>query len=143
MRIKKIAPVTPANGLLENTYGTSQENGYTQEYINNLNTITNGTGTINSNYIGNTERNNYYKNGNLVCFVCTCTANATWTGQAEIISNLPKPIRNFNFIGFNANQALPVRFELTTNGVLRKFFSNNGVVSSDVVDLYITYFTTD
>ena len=34
MRIKKIAPVTPPNGLLENTYGTSQENGYTQEYIN-------------------------------------------------------------------------------------------------------------
>ena len=35
MRIKKIAPVTPPNGLLENTYGTSQTNGYTQEYINN------------------------------------------------------------------------------------------------------------
>ena len=34
MRIKKIAPVTPANGLLENTYGTSQTNGYAQEYIN-------------------------------------------------------------------------------------------------------------
>ena len=34
MRIKKIAPVTPPNGLLENTYGTSQTNGYSQEYIN-------------------------------------------------------------------------------------------------------------
>jgi hypothetical protein len=34
MRIKKIAPVTPANGNIENTYGTSQENTYSQEYIN-------------------------------------------------------------------------------------------------------------
>ena len=33
-QIKKIAPVTPPNGLLENTYGTSQENGYSQAYIN-------------------------------------------------------------------------------------------------------------
>lgn len=34
MRIKKIAPVTPANGNIENTYETSQTNGYSQEYIN-------------------------------------------------------------------------------------------------------------
>lgn len=34
MRIKKIAPVTPANGNIENSYGTSQENTYSQEYIN-------------------------------------------------------------------------------------------------------------
>jgi len=105
--------------------------------------MTYGQGTINSNYIGSAERNYYYKNGNLVCFACSCTANATWTGQAEIISGLPKPIKNFNFIGFNSNQALPVRFELTTNGVLRKYYSMNGVVNGDVVDLYITYFTID
>lgn len=105
--------------------------------------MTYGKGTINSNYIGSAERNYYYKNGNLVCFACTCTANATWTGSAEIISGLPKPIGNLNFIGFNSNQALPIRFQLTTNGVLRKYFSNNGVVNNDVVDIYITYFTTD
>lgn len=34
MRIKKIAPVTPANGNIENSYGTSQTNGYSQEYLN-------------------------------------------------------------------------------------------------------------
>ena len=34
MRIKKIAPTTPANGNIENSYGTSQTDTYSQEYIN-------------------------------------------------------------------------------------------------------------
>ena len=34
MRIKKIAPVTPANGNIKNSYGTSQTDTYSQEYIN-------------------------------------------------------------------------------------------------------------
>lgn len=36
MRIKKIAPVTPANGNIKNSYGTSQTDTYSQEYINDL-----------------------------------------------------------------------------------------------------------
>ena len=35
MRIKKIAPVTPANGNIKNSYGTSQTDTYSQEYLNN------------------------------------------------------------------------------------------------------------
>lgn len=38
-QIKKIAPVTPANGNIKNNYGTSQTDTYSQEYINNNNTI--------------------------------------------------------------------------------------------------------
>ena len=34
MRIKKIAPVTPANGNISNQYGTSQTDTYSQEYLN-------------------------------------------------------------------------------------------------------------
>ena len=33
-QIKKIAPVTPANGNIKNSYGTSQTDTYSQEYIN-------------------------------------------------------------------------------------------------------------
>lgn len=33
-QIKKIAPVTPANGNIKNNYGTSQTDTYSQEYIN-------------------------------------------------------------------------------------------------------------
>ena len=39
MRIKKIAPTTPANGNIKNSYGTSQTDTYSQEYINDNNTI--------------------------------------------------------------------------------------------------------
>ena len=35
-KIKKIAPVTPANGILSNQYGTSDKDGYTQEYMNKV-----------------------------------------------------------------------------------------------------------
>ena len=35
MRIKKIAPVTPANGNIKNSYGTSQTDTYSQSYLNN------------------------------------------------------------------------------------------------------------
>lgn len=34
MRIKKISPTTPANGNIENQYGTSQTNAYSEEYSN-------------------------------------------------------------------------------------------------------------
>lgn len=34
MRIKKISPTTPANGNIENQYGTSQTNAYSEEYVN-------------------------------------------------------------------------------------------------------------
>lgn len=34
MRIKKISPTTPANGNIENSYGTSQTNAYSEAYAN-------------------------------------------------------------------------------------------------------------
>lgn len=34
MRIKKTSPTTPANGNIENQYGTSQTNAYSEEYSN-------------------------------------------------------------------------------------------------------------
>lgn len=34
MRIKKISPTTPANGNIENQYGTSQTNAYSEAYAN-------------------------------------------------------------------------------------------------------------
>jgi hypothetical protein len=34
-KIKKISPTTPANGNIENQYGTSQTNAYSEEYSNN------------------------------------------------------------------------------------------------------------
>ena len=38
MRIKKVSQYIEGGANLSNVYGTSNENGYTQEYINNTNT---------------------------------------------------------------------------------------------------------
>ena len=43
MRIKKIAPVTPANGNISNQYGTSQTDTYSQEFQNEHNVIVSST----------------------------------------------------------------------------------------------------
>lgn len=50
MRIKKISPVTPANGNIENQYGTSQTNAYSEKYINDRfdGTKTTGDMVVNS-----------------------------------------------------------------------------------------------
>lgn len=58
MRIKKISPTTPANGNIENQYGTSQTNAYSEEYVNSkLSEKLDATGTaVNSTKWNNLER---------------------------------------------------------------------------------------
>ena len=52
MRIKKIAPVTPANGNIENSYGTSQTDTYSQEYINNIPKVLWTNTDLATNFVG-------------------------------------------------------------------------------------------
>jgi hypothetical protein len=52
MRIKKISPTTPANGNIENQYGTSQTNAYSEEYVNGqIGNLSNLTTTAKSNVV--------------------------------------------------------------------------------------------
>lgn len=58
-QIKKIAPVTPANGNIKNSYGTSQTDTYSQEYLNRSFMVA----KLSSDYtISNTNTNEEIKN---------------------------------------------------------------------------------
>ena len=57
-QIKKIAPVTPANGNIENSYGSSQTNTYSQEYINGTELFYNASG-VNTDFTLNDYITNY------------------------------------------------------------------------------------
>ena len=68
MRIRKVSPVTPANGNIENSYGTSQTDTYSQEFLNDK--IVN---------VGETNPNNiktWFKKG-INLFIPTLTNNGT------------------------------------------------------------------
>ena len=103
MRIKKIAPVTPANGNIKNSYGTSQTDTYSQEYINGK--VESGNWTLISNNI-------YYKKvGNVVTLIRQARDDngsfvqneITLTGYAytNIATTLPEEIRPSKRIAYN------------------------------------------
>lgn len=77
-QIKKIAPVTPANGNIENSYGTSQENTYSQEYINDtFQERTNFSYTL-----SNGIKFNFFKVGRIVQFEIEGTASSITAGSS-------------------------------------------------------------
>lgn len=101
MRIKKIAPVTPANGNIKNSYGTSQTDTYSQEYINGI--IESGSNS-NGNYIK-------YNDGTLICYMRKRITNITidtafgsmYVNNADIVFTFPqqfieRPTFNANVI---------------------------------------------
>ena len=101
MRIKKIAPETPANGNIENTHGTSQTDTYSQEYINGI--IESGS-NANGNYIK-------YIDGTLICYMRKRVTNiaistafgSMYINDTDIIFTFPqqfteRPTFNINVI---------------------------------------------
>ena len=102
MRIKKIAPVTPANGILSNTYGASDKDGYTQEYINSK--LESGNWTLIDNDI-------YYKKvGNVVTIMRQARNDSgsfiqdeiVLTGYAytDLLTTIPSAIRPSTRLAF-------------------------------------------
>lgn len=98
-QIKKIAPVTPPNGLLENTYGTSQTNGYAQEYINSF-----------TNYSTTTEQ-----------VVGKWTDGKTLYRKVVTGTTGTKNISNFINLISNVEYFEMENFLINTNGVLRPY----------------------
>ena len=144
MRIKKIAPVTPANGNIENSYGTSQENTYSQEYINGITEYSNVPVNLNSDFTA--YRLFCRKVGKLVHFHFQGYANSDKTGFFTIVTNLPKIYTSdYPIIAWtqdnipNANPTGTRYLWMNPNGGLQGY-----TISKEkyiIVDL--TYITTD
>lgn len=150
-QIKKIAPVTPANGNIENTYGTSQENTYSQEFINgaindqssNIITIPHTAFAIATNHILNTLSIKYNKATGLclLSFRITTKDNDpqyntfnAWQNQFTIPTKYAPPSLVFNAV-YNGNG---------TVGVVRVQPSSDST-NKGKVDVYghASYFLTE
>ncbi len=118
MRIKKTSQYLEDGASISNVYGTSQENGYTQDYINNLHT-TSDWNSINTNYSCFSK-----KVGNLVTITCSTSTNISLTGYAQTsIGSVPnncKPSKNLRFAVY-ARGSNVVYGQVNTNGLLILF----------------------
>lgn len=104
MRIKKTSQYIEGGASLSNVYGTSNENGYTQEYINGLNTY-----STNEQRIGTYDGKPLYRK-----MIKTTTPNSTTNSVVATYSNTYK-VKNFygNIYISASNQVLPLNFYFT------------------------------
>ena len=92
MRIKKTSQYMQGGASLSNVYGTSNSDGYTQEYINGLQEV--DTGSITSTNSKVTLNCNYYKVGRVVNIIGEAKISTSDTGAwaSMIMNTLPQKL---------------------------------------------------
>ena len=126
------------------TTTTSNTDTYSCNYINGLTTtITEGTGTPNSTYVGAVENNKWTRVGQIVCFSFTLTTNNTLDYTTTIFSGLPRAKNNTRFIGLWTNNNYPMRFEITDDGRMQNSWSFANPTSNQTLEGCVTYITKD
>ena len=134
MRIKKIAPVTPANGNIENSYGTSQTDTYSQEYLNEFIEDSGWqTPTIGSDFnIGGSFK--YRKIGSIVFVNLTVSAKnniALKDALNVIATGLPAPDTDIELATYIATGNLTFRTCLRTTGDLQLWWNTTGTLQAN------------
>jgi hypothetical protein len=116
MKIRKIAPVTPANGNIENTYGTSQVDTYSQEYINNETTKANGC----------------YQGFSNQAQTISGTTPATINNMSLTITTTGKPLFiATNFTGRTSNASYTALVKIYIDGVVKVQRLNTIISTTD------------
>ena len=96
-QIKKIAPVTPPNGNIKNSYGTSQTDTYSQEYINNLNTYSTDEIRIGT-YLGKPLYRKVFELNNIT----SSTSNTNFISLASL--NIKDPVHLYGYYYASGNK---------------------------------------
>lgn len=117
----------------------------TNTNITGMQTITTGTGTINTTYIDSAENNHWERVGQIVSYAFTLRAKGTWSSTTEFLTGLPKPKAAVRFVGTNSsNSSAPVlRIVLTANGTLQNAYSQAAPAANQNIEGQITYITID
>jgi hypothetical protein len=137
-QIKKIAPVTPANGNIENTYGTSQENTYAQSYINTALNSKLDSSTIDVD-------TNYVKIENLIiCYGEVSSGSVSANSGKDLSINLPTTYTDTNYkviASINTGSSYWAELNLTahadTTSKIEISLWNNGANATDCTISYI------
>lgn len=129
MRIKKTSQYMQGGASLSNVYGTSNENGYTQEYINELHTPT----------ITTISGINYIKYGHLVFMNGILTANVA-SGDITLAYK-PKWDCGFAITGFYPQTGNTQAFGyvyMTTNNLTASYKANAAFTVAPISAIYYT-----
>ena len=115
-------------------------NTYTYKRIEN--TITWGSGTVNSTYIGNVENNHWERIGNVVSYSFTLTTTSNMSYDTIFVTGLPRAVTYTRFTGINADSNVPMRFGINEYGELSNAYSAV-IPNNQVIEGQITYITQD
>lgn len=134
---------TVVNGAC--TQVDTNENAITalQTAITNMQTITEGTGTPNSSYVGAVENNKWTRIGSVVTFSFTLTTNNTIDYTTTLFSGLPKAKSDMRFMGLWTNNNWPLRLAITDNGEIKNAYSTSNPTSGQTVEACVVYITKD
>lgn len=139
MRIKKTSQYIEGGASISNVYGTSQENGYSQEYINGKVTPENWSSEIGTGFGCYVK-----KTGNVVTITATNTATISLTGYAQTqIGTLTQkycPSKNIRFPVY-VRTTSNVYGQVNTNGAIVLFNWGNAISNSEAgtIAFTITY----
>lgn len=139
MRIKKTSQYIEGGASISNVYGTSQENGYTQDYINEKVTPEDWSSEIGTGFGCYAKRV-----GNLVTVTCTNTATKTLNGYAQTpigsLSDKYKPSKSLRFAVYVRGSNV-VYGNINTEGTIILFNWGNAISNSEAgtIGFTITY----
>lgn len=111
--------------------------------ITGLSTITEGTGTPNSSYVGAVENNKWTRVGKLVCFSFTLTTNNNLDYTSVLFTGLPRAKNDMRFMGLWTNNNYPLRLAITDTGNLQNAWSSSNPSSGQTVEGCVVYITKD
>lgn len=111
--------------------------------INEINTVTTGSATVNSTYISDAENNYWEKYGKVVVFHFTMRTTGTWDNTTQFLSGLPKPISYTRFMALNTSNNSPLRIGIDTSGNVYNAWSNVTPSSGHIIEGSVTYITSE
>lgn len=111
--------------------------------INEINTVTTGSATVNSTYISSFESNTWERIGKVVVYHFTLTVTGTWDNTTNFLTNLPKPISYIRFVALNSSTNEPIRVAIDTNGGAYNAWSLVAPISGQIIEGSVTYITSE
>lgn len=122
MRIKKTSQYIEGGASLSNVYGTSNSNGYTQEYINNNVGVVESGSNANGSYVK-------YSDGTMICYQSQVFSNYQITGQQGVLYTTTLTPNDYP-VAFIGNLPIVSRSIKSTNWTVYGFGSDNATAPS-------------
>lgn len=107
--------------------------------INQLPTLETGVGTMVESAVYSAEQNHWEKWGKVVSYSFVLNNKSGWGLTTKFITGLPKPVRNFRFVGNNTNDQKPLRLSLNSDGSISNAYSGTTPGDNRTIEGHVVY----